>query len=100
MRIWVKFRLTLVSIRGTHCAHSFFIGYNDEFSVPGARTIAFLIARTGHNGEVPRAGIFNILVVSLVCIVLLHLISRWVPGLAKNMSPPAICLIAENNFIE
>ena len=37
---------------------------------------------------------------SLVCIVLLHLIKNWMPGVAKNTSPLDICSIAEKFLIE
>ena len=59
-----------------------------------------MIACTGHNGEEPRAGILRSLIVSLVCMVLLHLTNRWIPGEAKKMSPLAICSIGENALIE
>ena len=64
------------------------------------RNNKLFMAWTGHKGEVPRVGIFNILIVSLVYMVLLHLMSRWMPGVPKNTSPLAICSIGENALIE
>ena len=60
------------------------------FFPPAVRSIRFLIAYTGHKEELSRAGIFNIRIVSLVCL----------PGLAKKTSPLAICWIGENALIE
>ena len=98
--ICVKFRLTLVSVRGTHWAASFFIWKRGSFFVPGVMSNKFFIAWTGHKGEDPRDRIFNILMVSLVWIVLLHLINKWIPGGTKNTSPLAICSIGEKALIE
>ena len=57
------------------------------------------MALTGHKGEAPKDGIFSSLIVSLVCNVLLHLIKKWMPGVAKNTSE-YLCSIAEKLLIE
>ena len=58
------------------------------------------MAFTGHMGEFPKLGIFKSLMESLLCIVFVHLIKRWMPGGAKKTSPLVICSSGENACIE
>ena len=51
-------------------------------------------------GESPRDGIFRILIESLFCMVFVHLIKRWIPGVAKKTSPLVICSKGEKARIE
>ena len=51
-------------------------------------------------GEFPRLGIFKSLIESLLCMVFVHFIKRWMPGGAKNTSPLVICSRGEKASIE